>query len=217
MTERDAAYTLHYYPGNASLLPHMALREIGVPFELSLVDRTQDAQHSEAYRRLNPNGRIPVLVHGDRVLYETAAITLYLAEQHPEAGLAPPPGAPDRARFLTWMVHLTNTPQTEYRAWFYPEQHVADPAAAPAVKAAAAERLGRMFALIAAQLGDGPYLLGERFSAADLFLLMLVRWGRAMPNPPRDTPQLGAHAHRLLTRPAVRATFAAEGLQEPFV
>lgn len=209
-------YTLYYFPGNASLLPHMVLREIGVPFELSLVDRQQDMQHSAAYLRLNPNGRIPALVHGETVLYETAAITLYLLEQHPAANLAPLPGTPDRARFLTWMVHLTNTPQAEYRPWFYPGQHVLDHAADATVKQAAGERLDRMFALIADQLGDGPWLLGDRFSAADLFLFMLMRWGRAMPNPPRLRPTLGAHAQRVLARPAVQATLAAEGMTEPF-
>ena len=210
-------YALHYYPGNASLLPHMALREIGAPFDLRLVDRSQNAQNGADYLRLNPNGRIPVLVHDDLVLFETAAITLYLVEQHPEAGLAPPAGTPARGHFYKWMVHLTNTPQAEFRAWFYPEQHVADAAAADSVKQAAAERLGRMFAVIANQLDDGPWLLGERFSAADLFLLMLVRWGRAMPRPPRDVPEIGAHARRVLERPAVQAAFAAEGLAEPFV
>jgi len=210
-------YALYYSPGNASLLPHMALREVGAPFKLRLVDRTQDAQHSPDYLRLNPNGRIPVLVHGDLVLYETAAITLYLADQHPEADLAPPPGTAERGQFYKWMVHLTNTPQAEYRPWFYPEQHVTDPEAAETVKQAAGERLGRMFSIIADQLGDGPWLLGERFSAADLFLLMLVRWGRAMPTPPRDLPLLAAHARRVLARPAVRATFAAEGLAEPLI
>ena len=74
-----------------------------------------------------------------------------------------------------------------------------------------------MFDLIADQLGDGPWLLGERFSAVDLFLLMLVRWGRAMPRPPRDLPQLASHARRMLARPAVQAAFAAEGLGEPFI
>ena len=113
-------YALYYYPGNASLLPHMMLREIGAPFELRLVDRTQDAQHSEAYLRLNPNGRIPVLVQDDLILFETAAIALHLVDQHPAAGLAPPPGTPERAALFKWMVHLTNTPQAEYRAWFYP-------------------------------------------------------------------------------------------------
>jgi len=210
-------YALYYYPSNASLLPHMALREVGGPFELRLVDRTQDAQRSADYLRLNPNGRIPVLVQGDLVLFEAAAITLHLADQHPEAGLAPPPGTPERAQFYKWMVHLTNTPQAEYRAWFYPWEHVVDPAAADSVKQASGERLGRMFDVIANQLGDGPWLLGEIFSAADLFLLMLVRWGRAMPHPPRDVPQLAAHAQRVLARPAVQATFAAEGLAEPFI
>ena len=210
-------YELHYYPGNASLLPHMALREAGVPFELCLVDRSQDAQNSAEYLRLNPNGRIPVLVQGSLVLFEAAAITMHLADQHPEAGLAPPPGTSERAQFYKWMVHLTNTPQAEYRAWFYPWQYVADPAAADAVKQASGERLGRMFDVVARQLGEGPWLLGDRFSAADLFLLMLVRWGRGMPCPPRDVPQLAAHAARVLARPAVQATFAAEGLAEPFV
>ena len=74
-----------------------------------------------------------------------------------------------------------------------------------------------MFDVIASQLGNGPWLLGERFSAADLFLLMLVRWGRAMPRPPRHLPQLASHAQRVLGRPAVQATFAAEGLTEPFI
>ncbi len=208
---------LHYYPGNASLLPHMALREAGVPFELSLVDRAQNAQNSEAYLRLNPNGRIPVLVDGDLVLSEAAAITLYLAERYPAAGLAPLLGTAHRARFLQWMIHLTNTPQTEYRVWFYPWEHASEPAAIDGVKAVAAARLGRMFAVIAGQLGAGPYLLGEQFSAADLFLLMLVRWGRAMPQPPRETPALRDHAERVLARPAVQATFEAEGLEAPFI
>ncbi len=210
-------YQLYYAPGNASLLPHMLLREIGTPFELRLVDRDNGAQRSPAYLALNPNGRIPILVDGDQVLYETVAIALHLTECHPDAGLAPLPGTPGRARFLIWMSHLANTPQPEYRAWFYPEQHVADPSAAATVKQAAGERLGRMFAIIADQLADGPYLLGERFSAADLFLLMLVRWGRAMPNPPRNLPPLAAHAGRVLSRPAVQAAFAAEALAEPLV
>lgn len=210
-------YSLYYYPGNASLLPHMALREAGARFELRLVDRKNNAQKSVDYLRLNPNGRIPVLVVGDLVLFETAAITLHIADQHPESGLAPPPGSKERAHFYKWMVHLTNTPQAEYRAWFYPWEHVTDRAAAITVKQAAGDRLERMFGVISDQLGDAPWLLGDRFSAADLFLFMLVRWGRGLPNPPRDLPRLSAHASRVVARPAVQATMDAEGLTEPFI
>lgn len=208
-------YALYYFPGNASLLPHMMLREIGAPFELRLVDRAKDAQKSPEYLRLNPNGRIPVLIDGDLVLYETAAIALHLIDRHPEAGLAPELGSPERSLFYRWMIHLTNTPQAEYRAWFYSEEHVSNPAAAPAVKAAAEQRLYGMFDRIADQLGAGPWLLGERFSAADLFLFMLMRWGRAMPRPPRAVPALNALAERVLARPAVRGAIEAEGLHPP--
>ncbi len=211
------SYALYYYPGNASLLVHILLREIGAPVELRLVDRAVGAQHAPDYLRLNPNGRIPVLIDGETVLFETAAIALHLADRHPEAALAPPPGTIARGQFYKWMVHLTNTPQAEYRAWFYPHEHVADPAAAPAVKAAAGQRLEAMFDRIAAQLGARDWLLEEGYSAADPFLFMLVRWGRAMPRPPRAIPTLAAHAARVLARPAVQAALAAEGIAAPFV
>lgn len=211
------SYQLYYYPGNASLLPHMALREAGATFQLRLVDRTQKAQRSPDYLRLNPNGFIPVLVDGDQTLFETAAIALHLVDRHPEAELAPPVGTPERAQFYKWMIHLTNTPQPEFRRWFYPGEHVGDPSAAPTVKETAGRRLIEMFDVIARQLGDGPWLLGGRFSAADLFLLMLIRWGRGLPRPAGTVPELRAHARRVLARPAVRETFAAEGIEEPFV
>ena len=210
-------YVLYYYPGNASLLPHLMLREIGVPFELHLVDRNHKEQRSADYLKLNPNGRIPVLTNGDLVLFEAVAITIYLADRHPEAALAPKIGSPERGQFYKWMVYLTNTPQAEFRAWFYPWEHVVDPAAADSVKQAAEMRLDRMFDLISDQLGTGPWLLGEQFSAADLFLLMLVEWGGTMPRPPRKLPLLANHARRVLARPAVQATFEAEGLASPLV
>jgi len=207
---------LYYYPGNASLLPHMMLREIGAEFELHFVDQGNLQQKSPEYLKLNPNGRIPVLVDGDLVLFETAAIALHLADTFSQAGLAPAVGTKERAEFYKWMMHLTNTPQAEFRAWFYPHEHVSDEAAAPAVKQAAGERLNRMFDVISAQLGDRTWLLGETFSAADLFLFMLIRWSRNMPRPARTIPNLKALAERVLARPAVQETFRAEGIQEPF-
>ncbi len=209
--------TLHYYPGNASLLPHMLLREAGAPFRLALVDRRTDAQLSEEYRRLNPSGRIPAIEDDGLVLFETAAIAIHIADRFPEAKLAPPHGSALRPAFLRWMIHLSNTPQAEFHLWFYPEKIVDDPAVAVAVKAGAGRRLAEMFAVIAAQLGEGPYLLGETFSAADLYLLMLLRWGRTLPVPLRDVPPFGAYAARLLARPAVLAAFAEEGFSAPFV
>jgi len=201
---------LHYYPSNASFLPHVMLREIGAPFELVLVDRTRNAQKSADYLRLNPNGLIPTLVDGDLVIFETAAIALYLADKHPDAGLAPPFGSALRGAYYKWMVHLSNTVQAGFRAWFYPHEFVADPSASDTAKEAAGLKMMAAFDRIADQLGDGPWLLGETFSAADLYLMMLTRWGRSLPRPARDIPEIEAHSARVLARPAVQAAIAAE-------
>jgi glutathione S-transferase len=207
---------LHYYPDNASLFPHMLLREIGCPFELRLVDRTKDAQKSAAYLKLNPNGKIPVLVDDGEAISETGAIGLYLADKFPQAGLAPPPGDGDRAAYYKWMVFMACVPQAEFYPWFYPHEFVDDPQYAAHVKASANLRLMGIFERIAAQLDAGPWLLGERFSAADLYLLMMTRWGSLLPKPVRELPEIGAHAARVVARPAVQATFAAEGATAPF-
>ncbi len=74
-----------------------------------------------------------------------------------------------------------------------------------------------MFDFIEAELGAGPFLLGETVSAADFFLLMLVMWGSRMARRPATLPRIGAHAARMLARPAVAAALAAEGLSPPFV
>ena len=101
--------TLHYYPGNANLTPHMLLEELGVPFELVLVDRVNGAHKSAEFLKLNPNGRIPVLVDGDLVLFETAAICLHLVDTHADAHLAPPLATPERAHFYKWLIWSSNT------------------------------------------------------------------------------------------------------------
>lgn len=208
---------LHYYPGNASLFPHMLLPELGVPFELRLVDRTVDAQKSPAYLALNPAGKIPVLVDDGRPISETVAIGLYLADAHPAAGLAPAVGAPERADYLKWMAVIANTLQSEFRAWFYPHEFTGDPEGSEAVKAALAVRLTAAFERIATELGDRPWLLASGYSAADIYLLMMVRWGRTLPTPAREIGALGAHAERVLARPAIQAALSAEGLALPFV
>jgi glutathione S-transferase len=207
---------LYYYPGVASLVPHMMLREAGASFELRFIDRANDAHKREDYLRLNPNGRIPVLIDGDLVLFETAAIVLHLADKFPEANFAPAVGTPERGEFYKSVVHLTNTPQAEFRAWFYPHEHVSDEAAVPSAKAAAEKRLNRMFDMISEQLGDRTWVLGDRFSAADLYLFLMIRWTRNMPRPARTIPNLRALAERVLARPAVQETLKAEGLEAPF-
>lgn len=210
-------YTLYYFPGNASLLPHMLLREIGAPFELSLVDRANNAQKSPEYLKLNPSGHIPVLIHDGAAIYETAAIALYLADRHPEKNLAPPIASTERGAYLKWMLLLTNALQTQYRAWFYAHEFVDNPDYVDSVKAATAARIEKTFAVFAEHLEANEWLLGEEFSAADLYLFMMVRWGRALPSPPRLVPSLARHAERVASRPAVREALKVEGVAPPYI
>ncbi len=113
---------LHYFPANANAAPHMLLEEIGVEYDLVLVDRAKNAQKSRAYLKINPNGRIPVLVDDDLIVSEAAAIVLHLVDQNADAGLAPKIGTPERAKFYQWLIFLTNSLQEELMTWQYPER-----------------------------------------------------------------------------------------------
>lgn len=212
---------LHYHPGNASLAPHMLLEEIGTPFELLLVDRANAAHKSQQYLKLNPNGQIPVLVEGDLVVYETAAICLHLADSHPQARLAPPIQTVERAHFYKWLVWCTNTPQAMLMHYFYSERLVneGDAAAAAQVKSHAEARVGPMLDQLDAQLAShgADWLLGSTFSAVDPYALMLCRWTRGFSRPARSLPHLGPYLQRVLARPAVQRAFATEKLTLPLV
>lgn len=209
---------LYYSPGTASLIPHLLLEELGQPFELVLVDRAQQAHKSPEYLKLNPNGLIPVLVDGELVLYETAAICLHLLDTHAQAGLAPLPGTPARAGCYQWLAWLTNTLQATLLVYFYPERWADDATAIAQVKARAEARVASLLEQLDARLADRPWLLGEAFSAADLYALVLCRWTRGFASrPAREFARLGPYLQRLLARPAVQRVFAREGLGAPLV
>ena len=213
---------LHYYPSTAAMAPHILLQEIGEPFELVLVDRTVNAHKTPGYLLLNPNGLIPVLLDDDLVLYETAAIGLYLCDKYPQAGLAPTIGTAQRAHFYKWMVWLTNTLQATLIAYFYPERWVNEGNAAGAaeVKTQAQRRVGVLLDQFDAELArhGGPWLLGPTYSAVDAYALMLCRWTRGFSSASaRGLPHLGPYLQRMLARPAVQRVFETEQLAPPWV
>ncbi len=197
-------YKLYYYPCNASLAPHFLLKEMGVEFELLLVDRKSNAQKSAEYLALNPAGRIPTLTDGGLVIFESPAICLYLCEQNPETGLIPSPGHPDRAAFYQWLMYLTNTVQAELMVYFYPEKHTTDMNNTASIKAAQQERVTGMLELLDKELESSDFLVGDRLSACDYFLLMLCIWADEFSKPPLDFPNLGNYLRKLAQRKAVQ-------------
>jgi len=218
---------LHYFPSNASISPHILLEEMGLPYELTLVDRANNAHKSPEYLKLNPNGLIPVLVDGDLVLYETAAICLYLSDAHPEMGLAPPVGTAERAQFYKWLMWLTNTLQPAIIMYFYTDRYTlsTDAEVIAQIKAKTQERIGAMLKQLDDHLAAnaGPWMLGQQFSILDIYTFMLGRWTRVFEGAPPATqaaktwPHLGPFMHRMLARPAVQRVVVQEGLLEPVI
>lgn len=220
---------LRYYPGNASMIVHILLEELALPFELKLVDRNTGAHKTPDYLKLNPNGLIPVLIDGDLVLYETAAICLHLADTYPAAALAPPPGSADCAQCYKWLMWMTNTVQAALLLYYYPERWVdeGNSAAAAQIKAHAETKVGAMLDQIEAHLverqrllppGAAPqWFLGADYSLLDAYALVLCRWTRGFAHPARSRPLLGAYLQRMLARPAVQRVFATEKLPPPLV
>jgi glutathione S-transferase len=205
-------YKLYYAPGAASMAPHATMIEVGKPPELVLVDVDKGEQHHPDYLELNPHARVPTFIDGDLVMYESAAITLLLCERHPEAGLAPAPGEPDRPRFLQWLFYLTNTVQEELMHHWHPDNYVDDAAAQKALFAGVEPRLDRMWQHLDGVLADGPYLLGRRFSVADYYLCMLLRWSRNMPRPGFRYAKLGRLYDLVRARPAMKELYRTEGI-----
>jgi len=208
---------LHYHPTDASLMPHIFLEELGIPFELKLVDKSRNAQQSPEYLKLNPNGKIPVLVDGDLVLYETPAILLHLADTHPQGGLLPALGTAERAHCYKWMVWLSNTFHPTMTHYFYAERYVS-PAGVADFVARTEARIAPLLDQLEAQLqsGGGPWLLGAQYSAADCMAFVLCCWTRNLQRPANSLPALGAYLARMRQRPAVQRAAAMEQLPETF-
>lgn len=213
---------LFYSPGTACLAPHFLLEELGIAYELVLIDTAKQQHQEAAYLKLNPKGKIPFLIDGELHLSESAAICLYLAEKYADARqvshVNPALGSTERARLYQWMFYLSNTLQAELLSYFYPERLSNDEATAAQVKVHAEQRVAEMLRYIDTQLNRTPsaYLLGEELSCADLFLFMLCRWTRGMTKPAREYPHLKPYLQKLFDRPSIQNSLAQEGISAPY-
>lgn len=209
-----SSHVLYYSPGAASLVVHWLLLEVGAPHTLALVDTAAGAQKRPEYLALNPNGVVPTLVIDGAPHYEAAALAMHLADAYPAAGLAPAPGDAARIDYTQWMFNLANMVQPLFRQWWYPHEPAGE-ANAEAVLAHVRPRIEAQWDRIDAHLAaHGPHLLGERLTAADFHLVMLMRWSRKMPKQAIEWPHLAALADRLKARPSFAELYRREGLTE---
>lgn len=208
------SYVLYYSPSTASSIVHWLLIELGVEHQLRLVDLAGGEHKQPDYLRLNPAGVVPALLIDDEPLFEAAALMLQLADLHPDAGLCPPIGSPERARYYQWTLHLANNLQPAFRMWFYPSEGAGE-ACAEATKAHARTRIEAVWDRLDAELAKrGPYLLGDRVSALDFYATILMRWSRNMPKPATEWYFLGVLAARMKARPSFKTLYEREGLAD---
>jgi len=214
---------LHYSPSSAAMVPHILLEEIEVQYERILVDTKNQANRQADYLQLNPNGHVPVLVDGDLILYETAAISLYLCDAYKSGCLAPPIGTDSRAHFYKWLIWLTNTLQAALIIYFYPQRWVnpEDETGIAALKRHAENNINGMLK----QLDDeifrvgGSWFLGNHYTALDAYIFTLCRWTRNFEYilPASKRVHLGPYLHRMLDRPAVQRVLKNESLNPPYI
>ena len=193
---------------------HWLLIELGIAHDLRMLDFDRRDQKAPDYLGLNPQGRVPTLVIDGQVLTESAAIAMHLADLHPEAGLAPAVGTPERAAWYRWMLFCAYTLMPAYRRWFYPHEPAGEDQIAQ-VQARALAEIEAAWEQVDAHLAhNGPYLLGDRRSAADFVLTMLMRWSRNMPRPSDSWPALAEHARRMKALPSFAEVYRREGLNK---
>ena len=180
--------TLYLAPGSSSMAMHIALHEIGVPFETKPMSFSGNDMRAPNYLKLNPEGKVPTLLIGGRPLTEVAAILYYLAKRFPEAGLLPHDIEAD-AQALSWMSFAASTLH-------------------PARKQGL-DHAREVWAIADRRLGNGWAL--QDYSIADIHLFRLYwRFANSLKPAPEIFPNLTAHYARMMARSAVRKTIEAE-------
>lgn len=199
-----ASDTIIFYhnPQSRAATVRWMLEELGAPFTMEALNLQKGDHKKPEYLAVNPMGKVPAIKHKGAVITETAAICCYLADEFPQAGLAPAIGDPQRGPYLRWM-------------FFAPacmEPAVWDKALQRSPGKQSMIGYGDFDAVmdVAAQaVAQGPFVLGERFSAADVVFGSMVLWGMMFKLMP-ERPEFTAYAARLMARPAHQRAQAAD-------
>jgi glutathione S-transferase len=199
---------LYYSPGACSLSPHIVLHETGATFDLERVDLgTKKTASGADFTKINPKGYVPALELDDgEVLTEGVAIVQFLADQRPQAGLAPSNGTRERVRLQEQLNFVASEVHKSFAPLF-------NPAASDEVKNAARANVARRLDHCERILADGrAYLMGDQFSVADAYLFTIANWAKPNSIDLSKWPKLSAYVQRTAGRKAVQAAMQAEGL-----
>ena len=202
-------YKLYYAAESASMGIRLILEELGMPYELIQSTTDKDVQRPPEQVLINPNGWLPVLVWDEGAMYEAAAITMFLCDRHPEANLAPRFDDPKRGIYLQTLVYFSNSVQNAFQLGYYPDRFANTLEGEQSAKHRGIKRLRETWTVINDQIGDNTWVLGEQFSAVDIYLFMLTTW----LDPLREHPTIDEFANvkriadAVSNRPKTRAIY----------
>ena len=202
MTAASRRIDFYHSPQSRSAGTLVLLEELGADYTLHALDLSKGEQRQPAYLAVNPMGKVPAIVHGGALVTEQGAVYLYLADLYPEAGITPVVGDAQRGEFLRWLFF--------YNASFEPalidRSMKREPAPASTSPYGTYET---MLKTLTDQLDKAPYLLGERFTAADVLWGMALRWTTMFKLVP-ETPAIKAYIERVAARPAAQRAAAKD-------
>jgi len=198
-------YKLYWARGTGAMAPQIILEEVAASYELVVLDEDKGEEMEAEYLAINPRGQIPALGLPDgSIMTESAAIMLHLADSHAEFGLLPIVGSAERAQVYRWLSYAVANLYEAVLRLYYSERYTADAACAESVKLSAREYIDRSWNLLEAELGDGPYLLGDQYSVIDPYLMMLAQWHEQPEILFARCPKLKLLCDTVQSRPAVQ-------------
>ena len=201
-----AKLTLYHAAPSRSSIVRWMLEELGEPYDIHLLSLSKGEQRAPAFLAVNPMGKVPALKHGDVTITEAAAICTYLADEFPKAGLNIPIGDPRRGIYLKWLFFGPSCLEAAMLDRAFPRQEGARESAL------GYGNYDTTMDVVAKAVEKGPYLMGEKFTAADVVVGSTLRWGMMFKIIP-ERPEFTAYVARLSQRPALqRATKKDEEL-----
>jgi glutathione S-transferase len=205
------ATKLYYAPGACSLASHIALEEVGVPYQTQKLNLAEGDQRKPEYLRLNPRGRVPTLVVDDKVLTENVGILTLLGGGHSRGKLWPKETW-DQAKAVSTMAWLSNTVHTTYGHIVRAARYADDTAVQEVIKAKARSTYEDLLKEIDGLLTGHKWAIANQYTVVDGYLLVFYRWGNRLKLPVASMQNYTALIQRVMARPAVKKVMADEGI-----
>jgi glutathione S-transferase len=204
-------YKLYYSPGACSMAIHVALLECNQEVQLEKIN-IQEARPPE-FLKINPRGQVPVLVDGDLVIREGAAMLIHILEKHKSPLL--PSAEPARTVALEWLMFCNATLHPSYGRTFFLNRNAKDPTEKESLMGTSIAMINKLWADIEERLGQSPWLAGNDITMADILMTVIANWVGYLPNPSavKIGPKTKALLQKVISRPSYKKALETEKVE----